>query len=422
MKTIVATFAAAIVATLQADYTNVIDIAALAACGSGATNGWTLVNVDSYSDKTSVRLNAKDDELVSPEYAQEIKSVILKVKSSAQTGRKLTFFPYVSGVASPGDAISCEYSPNKDTYVPQSLDFPPDLHAKRLRIAFDNPSDGQTAWGFSELAIVTDASPRFASPENVAADRIRATTARIRWEGNDLVASNLVTVALHTEVPESFTIVKDYDFSLCSNTGSTGTQDRSENFHDLYPDFTSEKLYYPALSEGVVQISTSSANGRLTHCGFTDYSDKAIEVTAKRDSRDSFSKISLYYIGNGTQTNEIGVINIGDDFTATRISLSGVPAHAAISLGNLDGRKSNRRFLVDRIVFLDNYTPAHTENDVIKTIVVPHGNSVALNGLTKQTAYTVTVTAIDESSNFAEPSAPLVFTTATSDGSIMFIY
>jgi len=404
------------------DITNVIDIAALAACGTGITNGWTLVGIDSYADKTSIRLSEQGDYLISPRFEYRVKEIVLKVKSSETPNRKLTFFPYLDGDYSALGAMSCEYSANKDTYVSQTLTFNENHRSRRFRIAFDNPKNGTTGWGIAYLAVITEDSPRLCSPEDINIDHLHSNHARIRWEHNEAVSSYLVKISSVSQIPESYSVITNYDFDDCINNGTSDTQDRSNDLHAKYPEFTAEKIYYPAQSRGVIRVSTTDINGRITHNGLTNYNDTTVEIVAKRHtSNDKISRISVYYVDTRQSTNEIGSIAISDDFNVGHVSLIGIPDNTPITIGNIDGFKSNRKFVVDRISFLKDYKPARTVTNSIPAELAYGTDCCYVSGLTRLSTYIATITAIDDKGNQAPPSIPIPFTTTEKDSGYLII-
>ena len=140
--------------------TNEIDIAALAACGTGVTNGWTISGIDSYGDgKVNVRVNTKDDYLDSPEFSGDVRRLIFKTTSSSQQGRHIVALPTGNLSATDSDtSLVLDYSPNNKTYVERTIEVPAELSFKSFRLALEN--DGSTtAWGFTALSVVTDDPP-----------------------------------------------------------------------------------------------------------------------------------------------------------------------------------------------------------------------------------------------------------------------
>lgn len=397
---------------LFADTTNVIDIAALSACGTGTTNGWTMSGIDSYAGPTSVRVNSKEDYLISPDFDANIKSVIIKVKSSATSGRRLIIIPCVNGEYSVDLAIACTYSPNDNSYVPQSLDFRTAPRTTQFKIAMED-NGAKTAWGISYLAVVTSG---VISPTKITVDKIHGTDVRVSWLESGVAASNLVAISKVSVTDTTFSIRDSYDFELCENSGTGGTQDRASDLHEKYPTFSGTKIYFPAQSSGILRISTGDEKGCLTHCGYPDYSGMAIEITGKRYSSDKNCKnISVYYLDSEQQVREIGAMDVNEEFSTERILLSGVPGGTAINIGNLDSSKTERRFLIDRIRFLSDYIPGATTTNIVQTAIITGASSCRIHGLSRSTEYFVTVSAIDASGSIAKPSDPTYFTTAEKD-------
>jgi len=409
---------------LHADVTNVIDIAALAGCGTGTVNGWTVNGIDAYADRISFRLNDAGEFLLSPNFDSVIKEISLKVKSSSRSGRRLALFPCVNGEYTADGELVCDYSPTKDTYVMTSFLMSRYPTTRSFKIALDDPANGATGWGVSELTVITADPPHFSSPESVRVDHIQATCARVRWDPNEFTASNLVTISIVSNRLDATSVRSCYDFDLCANANANDTQDKSADLSAKYPDLSAEKIYYPATSSGVIRMSTGSANGRITHVGYPNYDGMTIEITAKRYSGDSkCHKLYAYYLNESEQPVTIGSMNISDEFTVGRISLDGTPGGVAINFGNLDGYKSNRRYLIDRIAFLESRPSTSTTTNVVMTATTAKGNTIYhARGLEKLSAYVVTVTAIDTNGIPSAPSAPVSFKTAERNGSMMLRY
>ena len=398
---------------VRAETTNVIDLAALAACGTGVTNGWTLSGVDSYADDSdNVRLNALGEYLLSPTFAAPIRKLELKVKSSSETGRKLAFLPLVGETYDEVLAVTCEYSPNKDTYVSQELEFPSDLTFHAFKIMLDD-GGGNTGWGFSYLAVITDELPLPSPPTGITVTPSE-TDCGIRLVNGENIVSNRVYVVGIRKVPESGVTVADYTFEECVNTGASET-DKSKEFAELYPAFLAYKLYYPLDAPGAVRISTGKENGYLRHCGFSDYTGLSVEVVAKRYPGDtSLAAISVYSVDAGALTNVVGTVPVTDEFTTNRLDLTGVTPGAPLYFANLDGYKSNRRFLLDRLRFWRGYTAATTVTNVVSDAVYPApapDDAITVGGLSRCTEYRLSVSAIDSLGRESAFSEPLGFTT-----------
>ena len=423
-KSFLSLFTALFSLGLSAAVTNVVDIAALAACGTGTTNGWTVSGLDSYSDNSSnIRFSEKGDYAESPEFQSSIRTIALKIKSSSQEKRKLAFIPFVNGMYAPSFQATCEYSPNKDTYVDEELVFSSDIEFTSFKIAFDD-GGGNTGWGISYMVVITD-DPSLATVPSSLDATTKGTTAKLDWSNDVNTSSNRIALSRIIHTDESYSVVEDYDFDECENTGNSETQERSTVFHNSYPKFTASKLYYPTNYPGTFRISNSSTNGCLTYVGFSDCTSVSMEITSMRYAGDTGLKnISAYYIDPQSSTNVIiGSVPATDEFARGIISLSYVPANTAINLGNLDGAKTNRRFLIDRIRFLKDYIPESTTTNFVHNVnvaAVSTGvNSATLNGLEPQSVYLVTISAFDIHGRESAPSEPLVFTTGRKPGTFV---
>ena len=394
-----------------ASTTNVIDIAALVTCKTGYINGWTVNEIDSYADKTSIRLNNNDEYLISPDFQADIEAIVVNVKSSSQAGRRLAFIPKSNGDFNASNAKYCQFSPSKNTYERQIItNF---SNCACFKIAFTESDGSSTGWGISYLAVITKDPPILKTPESITIDHIKSSRATVHWINSALAVSNVVTVSTITRKPPSYSEYLTYDFALCANSGNSDSQDKSSDLHNKYPNLSAEKLYYPASSVGMIRISTKDTNGRLTHIGLTNYAHTAIQICAKRyPGDDNCSKIWAYYLGDDNETHPIGSMTISDDFTTETIDLGNTPAGRDISIGNLDGTRSNRRFLISNISILDNFIPESTTTNIISTIIVAGGNTADILGLDKATDHIVSVTSFDISGNRTSPSEPIAFKTS----------
>ena len=398
-------------AIITAGITNVVDIAALSACGTGTVNGWKVSGIDSYADRTSIRLNGKDESLISPVFDTPIIEILMKVKSSSRSGRHLAIFPIANGSPVTGTWTNCDYSPNKDTYVPTSFHFSESDHITAFRIAFDDPDNGDTGWGISEMSVVTVDAPYLRRPGNVVIDAIGPTRARVKWTAEPPAASNIISICEICNRQASGNILYNYDFGLCVNNGTSDSQDKSADISAKYPELSGERIYYPAATSGVVRISTGSANGRLTHSGYSDYENMTLEISARRYPGDRCRTLYAYYFNELHDPVTIGTMPVSDEIAVGHIPLTGTPNGTSINLGNLDGFKSDRRYLVDRISFLDDFRPATSTTNVIFGITVPNDGEFHIGGLAPASEYTVTITSIDNNGRHSEPSSPVGFRT-----------
>ena len=409
---------------LSAAVTNVVDIAALAACCTGSTNGWTVSGLDSYSDKTAnIHFNAAGEYAASPTFVAPVRKISLKVKSSSEAGRKLAFIPLINGDYDASHQATCEYSPNKDTYVDEELVFSSDIEFTSFKIDFDD-GGGNTGWGVSYMAVITDDPSLATTPTSLAA-ATRGLTVKLGWNNDTNTSSNRISISRIIHTDESYSIIEDYDFDECVNTGKSETTDKSTSFHNSYPNFTASKLYYPTNYPGTFRISTKDTNGCLTYVGFSDCTSVSMEIISMRYSGDtSLKNISAYYVDPQSSTNiVIGSVSATDEFSREIISLDGVPANTEINLANLDGYSSNRRFLIDRIRFLKDYIPESTTTNFVHNMnvaAVSTGvNSAILNGLEPQSVYLITISAFDIHGRESAPSEPLVFTTGRKPGTFV---
>ena len=412
---------------LSATVTNVIDIAALAACGTGDTNGWTVCGLDSYSGKCNIKLNATDDMLQSPEFYEPIREIIIEAKASSTSARRLIFTPFINGAFDSTAAIRCSYPSKIDSYQSQNLAFPDSVTAYAVKITLDDDYNSGV-WGISKISIVTDDAELPDSPFNLSISA-HTTRCRVGWINDGLTVSNRISIFRINHTPESYSLIEECNFEVFTNlSGNVKDLIKNGDLSTRFENLSGEMIYIPANTCQMIQISTGKENGRLTHCGFPDCSSLSMEISSKRYLGDNnLNCISAYYVDSQSVTNLIGSVSATDEFTRDIIPLKDVPSNTAINLGNLDGTKSNRRFLIDRIRFLKDYTPVSATTNFVRTVnafsaISPGENSKTIGDLEPESVYLITISAFDVHGRASAPSVPLQFTTGRIHGTIYTIY
>src|SRR5574344_363384 len=153
----------------------------------------TVNEIDSYADKTSIRLNNNDEYLISPDFQADIEAIVVNVKSSSQAGRRLAFIPKSNGDFNASNAKYCQFSPSKNTYERQIItDF---SNCACFKIAFTESDGSSTGWGISYLAVITKDPPILKTPESITIDHIKSSRATVHWINSTLAFSNVGMVS-----------------------------------------------------------------------------------------------------------------------------------------------------------------------------------------------------------------------------------
>ena len=347
--------------------TNVIDVAALAACSdpdaSGVchTNGWECFGIDSYKDQSSanpvnIRLSENADYIVSTNFSSSILAIVLKVHSSSSSGRRLAFEPWTGSAFSADSAAKCDYSPNKDTYVIETIEFPAGVEARQFRMRLDG-GGGSTGWGVSHMAVVTETSP-LASPSGLSVVKTNSHSCVLAWTNSAGTASNKVTVVRHDLA--GFDEISDasWDFSFLPEAGGN-TVLVTDDVHGEMPDLYGENLYVPARTNGILQLGTGSKLGILFLPPVERYSDRVLRLSARRYSSDEASMpVECVFAG---ETNLLAAVRLpSEDFEFIDVPLDGVAEGARIML-NRSGAPSNKRVWLKSVEIVCTNAPVYSQ-------------------------------------------------------------
>ncbi len=392
------------------------------------TNGWTLSGIDSYADKPNIRLSEKEDYLISPTFSQRISRIELMVKSSSQTGRRLVFIPIYDGIPSNDTSLwsLCDYSPNKDTYVPRTISFAHGANVHAFKMDFDN-GGGSTGWGVSAMTIVTHDAPDLAAPADLSASDVKKTSCRLSWTNPVNAVSNKIEVS-QISVREAYgSALDEYDFAAFTNTATNAKDcyDKNSLQMDAYPSFSGTNIYAAGCSTGVVQISSSDSQGYLRYDfssirdALAENADASLLVSAKKHATDISSvqwKLLVAQINDSGETNRTEEVDLCGEFPSSPFSIQiDNPKNCqAIVLRPSDATKKNRRILVDHLAFTSTGPIAVCETNLVKTAFATGCTTCSIDGLTPRTEYIARATAFDTNGNESDPSEPISFTT---DGS-----
>ena len=401
-----------------------IDIAALAAatnqftseCKIATTNGWTLCDIDSYSEKNGaanirINRNVKDEYIDSPTFDHPIIRIELKVKSSGQTGRKLALIPIYNGSPTADTNLwaRCEYSPTKDTYVPQTNFFPRSAEVHAFRMALDD-GGGSTGWGVSMITIITDDSPQLTPPSELHADNVKGTRFALSWTNPENAVSNRIEVSEIVEIETSGGSILEYDFNDFTNNNDRA-KDITDDFTNSIPAFTGSTLIrLPAHTNGIIQISKDDTKGYLVHSGFADYSNMSMVISLRVPTDSQLKTFGVGYLSSEGTTNEFATFSMGVAFQTNTVSLADVPANASIVL-NTQGTSHKRVVYVDYLAFVNTGPTTICETNLVKTAFVTDSTTYSVRGLCPRTEYVARITAFDAEGNESSPSEPLAVTT-----------
>ena len=234
--------------------------------GTAYHDGWFTYGLASpYADKThTVKLDASNRFLLSPEYPEPIRKVVLKVKcSSAAPTRKLLVVPLVGGNEAAGTNLvrACEAVSAEDhaEYVHFAWDLADNVTS--IRICLDSGS-GST-WGLYEIYV-------FSGARNEAED------AKILELTNELPAPSGLAFADFTEdaltaAADSVAGTAGYGFALYRLDGTAEVR-KMETFQN-----------WPEMTDG--WTVESSANAKLSNDpNYADGDESALRIDKKSSS------------------------------------------------------------------------------------------------------------------------------------------
>ena len=409
--------------------TNVIDIAELAACTNldatvvCYTNGWECLGIDSYKDQTSVnpvniRISENADYIVSTNFNSVILAIVVKVHSSSSTGRRLAFEPWIGSAFSADSAAKCDYTPNKDTYVFETIEFPEGVEATKFRMKLDG-GGGSTGWGVSYMAVVTEENP-LAAPEDLSVVKTNSHSCALAWTNSAWTASNKVTTIRHDlagfgEIPDA-----RWDFSFLPDAGGNPVLVTDDVLAEM-PDLYGENLYVPARTNGILQLGTGSNLGILVLPPMELYTDRVLRLAARRYSSDEAS-MPIEYVSGGV-TNLLASVRLPtEDFDFIDVPLGEVPTGARIII-NRSSAPSNKRVWLTSAEIVCTNAPIYSQFTVGANFVEcsstgsgPFGMTKKIGPLKPQSRYSFEVLSYGTGGVVAGPSSTPVVVTAREQG------
>lgn len=331
-----ASFASAAHLPLFAASTNDVDVAALVAAadasGISFCNGWTLSGLESYN-ANCLKFNTINDSLISTNYPRAVVGLAVSLRcSSIVPTRLLAVVDSGSGV----ELARFGAPTAADRLQPQVLRFDEAIDLRRftLKLVGERTTG---VWGVGSLSVIM-ADP-VETPTGLRVLRLGATRVRLAWTNSYTAVTNEATLVQFVDTAKGETEVLAWDFAEFSAGGNPA------DFTDKLPaGLFGERIYSPANTNGICQISNVSRRGVLGVRGLSDYSGMVLRMVAKRYSGD-YAKTKVQWT-DGTVTNEIQTLSLADEFDILETDLSAVPPNADLLIGD-DTALGSRRMLID---------------------------------------------------------------------------
>lgn len=148
-----------------------------------------------------------------------------------------------------------------------------------------------------------------------------------------------------------YKVVADYDFDELTNASGNSVE-ITDNFSALVPGFSGNKLYIPAMTNGVLQISSSSNRGHLICSNENVSADCTMFIRAsKMNKTPQKTKLSIGPYGESPSGSATNVTVTFEMDWLEPIALSTVATDGSIIIQPNDETERNRRILIDRIIF-----------------------------------------------------------------------
>ena len=367
--------------------TNVVDVAALAACATGSTNGWMTSGLDSYlSDKpANIRFNAGGDYALSPDFGVPVVRLEMKLLSSSQGGRRLAIVPVRDDEEIHAERLVCDYSPTEYTFVARTIEVPADCLFSQFKLMLTEANNTTTAWGVSSLCVVTADESVEGAPADLAAVGVRSDRFTAVWTPPPGAVSNEVVVTREVHVPFSADFAVNYDFEKFSNAGTRN--ELTGKFVGLYPDFAGERLYAPTNSSGIVRIGAADYRGELVFKGWSSYKGLSLVVRAQKGEKARHVAPVAWI--DGATTNVVGRLAATDEMQYFAVPLDGVPGGAALHIFSCVGDfqiKTDTQLFVDSVGLAASVVLEHDEEQAVARDFAS-GGRLTVGSLERGTAY-----------------------------------
>lgn len=340
--------------------TNRVDLSALAACGSGTTNGWIVSCVTNYSSaneayKPNLRFRIMGSFVKSPDFGGDICRLAFDYRSSKATGRQLIV------VDEGGDVLhTCDYSNLKsDGQFTNCVIEVTKPGVRRVTFKY-NDGGSSTAWTLANLKIITTAD--FVSNLAVITNDVSVC---LRWRNSQSVASNRVDVyrVKVTSVGSTNEVLR-YDLSRLKSVNQN-----AECSDHVYTTFEGrlrgDKLYLLKDKPGTLRLSDDDNRGYLSIQCPEERTYSHLKLVLCRARTNDCDETSLSYVSEA-ETNIIALIKLTDTFKTNYIPLAAIEDKPVLYL-NATGKKTDHCVLVTDIAFADikepqyAYTPVYTK-------------------------------------------------------------
>ncbi len=239
----------------------------------------------------------------------------------------------------------------------------------------------------------------------------------VKWDAGPGACAGVLRLYRVEVVPEAGEIVESYGFDELANSSGRSVE-ATGLVSSLYPKLAaSSRLYLPANSKGVVQISSDAAKGCLVHEGFADYSNLSLKMALRLPNPSQAVTFGLGDIGEDGSTNTVATVVLmrEGETTTNTVPLAGFRARSPVVL-NTEGANSKRRVIVDEMSFIRGYAAAHTTTGLVSRVEVARSGRRSLGGLDRSSGYLVAIAAVGSGGAEFATGAPVAFTTSDSSG------
>lgn len=363
--------------------TNYVDLAALAACRTGTTNGWEVSSITNYASakaayKPNIHYPNAQSYAKSPVFSSPIRRVEFDYRSSNTIGKRLMV------ASSTGESLyTCDYFANDTVFTNCVIEIDrPDVFS----LIFKCDKGGEsTTWSLANLKIITGLQP----PSNLTFTTNGALT-RLSWKNDALTISNRVDVYWRKEVSKGSTNeVLRYDLSKLG-TVTSNRESNSLVYKTFNAALDGEKLFLLKDKPGVLRLSDGDKRGYLSIKCPENKEYTHLRLVLSRESQEDRAETTLSW-GLPEQTNIVATIELTDTFITNFVSLSECSAAETLFL-NATGYITDHRVLVEDIAFV-NMRQTQYEHRLMWTTNAANAAFVDIRGLKSRCSHIFTVTA-----------------------------
>ena len=344
-----------------------VDVAAWAEVGTGETNGWTVSGIDRYNDGLP-RFDTKDDFALSPEFADNVTQVVLRVKSSNATmTRFLTLIP--AGVSS---GARQQVAAASTSLTNETFSWTQAEAVRQFRLQ-NETGRGLAGWGVASLTVYTD---RLGPPTGLREETLYRDAFVAGWTAAPKAVRHEVRFASVTRVPPRFETVAAWDFSSLTNTyGTTRTLDQLKVANPgLLDGLSGEKVCMQKYEGGHLQIGMGEELGRLV-LPLPEIPRNAGPLTGilcawKYPARGK-PTMPLYLVADGV-TNDLATVELTNERAEYSFPIpAGIGAESVILSSATNGialSDQNGRVRVERFAILSDYVPGSAATNAFSSI------------------------------------------------------